>query len=659
MTTSGRLTHAGGALALATLLAACPETKVQPNPIEPPAQPLTAVEICAIYESQANFSGLCVNGPLKTGASFSDAELARSCRPGTEGRVWAEDLLASLRESRVAIDWKLARQCLTSSRSLRSGNPGHSLIQSKEWNALKDGACTAFFKGITADGQACVQDWDCTDGSSCQSDTPFAPGGAVCLKPAGVDQACGDYHSCSDATYCNNGTCLLKKEDGGRCDPNLYGDDCLSASCSDAGRCDPSPEPLLDYEAPCTSDDACGGDCAKCRPAAAGGPLACRILGAAGDYCRDWLDCLDDLGCTGNVCGTVGASQRCGGTVQALCNPDLFCIPTINCAQYSGDETACVANAPICAYDSDYQECSSVEGVCTEASDLPSTGACLHGYICQLGSYCHSSGCRALALENETCAEDGVAAAYCNSGLSCVNSRCMYLCEYNEDCQPGEFCGADGLCQARAPFACADSSECPASSYCRIPGDPCAGQSPQICNKIEGCAVVDEGRCDFVSDCAAFSGDGTGCGQQVGCRYDPPSQSCAPVCYFFDGDATGCSGAGCIYDDFYGYCDPVCGQYPDDATSCAAQTTCTYSIVQVCELSQTVTGQCIPLLGTGEECASSEQCQSGDCGYDEDTDSNRCAVELAGCYRDTSFVREAFLFGTVFVFARGLRRRRR
>ncbi len=654
----------GGAAALFLLaVAGCPEETTTNPKVEPEGNstPLTAFEICTIHESHAQFGSLCSNFPLKTGADLDAEELARSCRPGTGGRLFAEDLLDSLAGGRVSFDWVLTHECLDASRAMRSGGPGHSLVQDKAWATLRDGACTEFFKGVTPDGEFCKEDWDCLEGSACASDSPFS-GTAVCLKNAGVDEACGDWHFCADGLYCDSGSCLLQKQDGGFCDPELYGDDCLSASCSDSGRCDPSPPPTQtkEFGEPCIEDEECGGSCAKCRADSLGGPKSCQVLGAAGNYCRDWMDCLDDLGCSDGVCGTATAGAICGNSVETLCDPGLYCLPTVPCGLYNGDEVGCGANSPTCQYDADYGECTSVQGVCTLEADLPASGACLHDYICALSSYCDAgtTTCQPLASEGDLCSEDGVAAPFCTSPLACVASACTLLCEYNEDCTSDEYCDDAGFCQPRVPFSCTDDVQCPGDHYCRIDADPCAAQDLTACDKISGCAYAEYELCEFASDCAAYSDDGAACQQQPGCRYDVDGASCAPSCYWFDGDAEGCAQQeGCAYLADYDYCDPSCAGYDGDEQGCSAIATCSFEIVKACELVETLAGSCTAQLDTGVLCESGAECLSGDCSEDPGGDM-RCAVQLSGCDRDAGFVREAFLFGFVFVFGRRLRRRR-
>ena len=507
-------------LSLAILATACPEEKVEPPADTINTTPLTVTEICGLYNSQNDNGDLCVQASVKSALDYDAATLSRNCRPGTDGRVWAEDLLASLSAGRVKIDWGLAHKCLDESRSMRKNNPGYMLVQDQAWDDLATGACTEFFAGITPDGQMCSQDWDCADGSACASDSPFE-GTAVCLKAAGVDEQCGDYHSCDTGLYCGPAnSCLTQLADGANCDSDLSGDDCLSGSCGDDGKCAPTAV-LKDFGEACTDDDECGGDCAKCRPASDGAATTCMIFGARGDYCRDWNDCLNDLGCTNHVCGTVGAGQGCGGATQALCDAGLSCIPTENCASFA-DEASCNAHSPTCAFDSQNNACSASQGQCTADSALPATGSCLYGYVCAEHHFCAGGTCTALATEGQSCSEAGSPNPYCDTGLSCLNGSCIVPCEFNEDCSNSQFCADDGSCQAQNLSECHASNECPESQYCDLPEDTCTGLDEATCGTTSGCAYsADDADClpspALVGPCKAQLEVGAICGDSGQC----------------------------------------------------------------------------------------------------------------------------------------------
>lgn len=640
-------------VALLSLASACPEETTEPKVEEQlNTTPLDAKEICGLYQAYYDNGNLCVQASVKSAADYDSAVLSRTCRPGSEGRVWAEDLLASHAAGRVKIDWGLAHKCIDESRNLRKSNPGYKLVQNKAWQDLRDGACTTFFAGITADGQACTQDWDCTADSTCASDTPFV-GEPVCLKSAGVDQACSAYHGCAKGLYCGNGnTCLYQHEDGQSCDPNLSGDDCLSGSCNDNGSCDPSAAPLKEFGEACGDDEECGGDCAKCRPEAAGAASTCRLYGADGDYCRDQKDCLYDLGCVNNVCGTEPKDARCGSTVQALCDPGLDCIATENCANFA-DATSCNAHSPTCSFDTDYNTCSAVEGICTVSSDRPTSGACLYGYICADHYYCADGSCTALAALDGACSADGSTAPFCDSDLTCRNNVCVYPCEFNQDCASDQYCDEDGVCQAQVPAACTDSVQCPDNNYCNIPEDHCVGlEDATTCNATDGCTYAQTPVCDMASDCSAFT-DATSCNAAPGCQFDSAGGSCVPACYFHDGDQSACEAfGGCVYDPGSAYCDPSCSTLTQSA--CEAEASCAYRIDEACEVVGGLVGTCDAQLAVGAACEDSDQCLSGDCA-DDGSGNTRCAVELSGCNRDTAYVLDVFLFGLLIV-AGGRRR---
>jgi len=616
-------------LLLVPLLGCPPE--VTDDPDEPQAEPMTVMDICLMYlaESEINGgSGLCTQAKVITGLDLDSAAVATGCRPGTGARTWSEDLMAAVAAGRVTIDWNLAHECVNASRDMRQTHPGYVVATSGEWSSLRDGACKNFYTGAVADGGSCEDDWDCLDGSFCYSDNPFTPGSTQCLKPAASGQPCGTYRGCAEGLSCDDtsGLCITLAANGEPCDPANYGDDCQSGVCGDPiNNCLAPPEPIAQGQ-PCTEEDTCANGCGMCKPASAGAPLTCEMMGKSGDYCRDWNDCLWDLGCVNNACGTVGDGQNCGSVSQALCEPGLSCVPPVNCSMYAGDQTTCENEAPICAYDANYGDCSAVEGICTGA--LPTSGPCLHALYCGEGFYCQpsSGNCEALATENAACSDDGTTAPPCYYDFYCVDGSCKTLCEYNEDCGGGQFCSDEGNCEAFHTDSCSTSTQCVDGQYCAIPEASCDG--------------LDEGTCGSTPDCA----------------WTPlatPVCSSVTDCLAYDGDQTACEAAGgCVYDLASGYCDPStdCGTL--DQTACGAEPACVLSVGN-CD----ATGSCMGLLAVGEECIDSEQCASGDCNSD-DTGVDRCAVELSGCDNHGDYVRSVFLFGGVWILARGLRRRR-
>src|SRR5690606_19083864 len=85
-----------------------------------PAVPLATLELCAMYLSQdLNYfrfqsddidTVLCAVMPTHTALELSAAEVEYQCRPGTNGRIWADGLLAAEAAGRVDIDWRMARE---------------------------------------------------------------------------------------------------------------------------------------------------------------------------------------------------------------------------------------------------------------------------------------------------------------------------------------------------------------------------------------------------------------------------------------------------------------------------------------------------------------------------------------------------------------------
>ncbi|MBN2360932.1 MAG: hypothetical protein JXR83_15865 [Deltaproteobacteria bacterium] len=667
------------ALALLTVgSTACPPP---PKPVPPPdvAQPLTVNELCRIYLSRIDNSDLfespylCYHRQLAAGSDYTDAEVARDCRPGTSARAWVDELYQALQNGHVKMDWKLARECLDKSRELRRNNPGYALVTNPDWKALEEGACKTFVQGNVADGEQCRLDWECMDGSGCYATDGFDESSRRCMPPATVDERCSDYRPCDAISWCDSGgTCVAKAEDNQPCVSSNYGDDCLSGTCT-GNLCAPATV-LKSLGEECSVDEDgynnCDGSagCITCGPDSEGGPFICRVLGGIGAYCRDRYDCAGDLGCNEYVCSAEPAGAACsysyGTTTELVCGEGLYCLPKVpSCSQYATPQQ-CNSQTPDCGWDSDYETCDWAMGQCYTESEIPTSGACLNGFICFTGSYCRPSDgtCQPLAGENEACSDDGTAGAPCGDLLVCVENVCRTACDYNEDCQAGYYCSDDYTCQPLAPTACDDDTMCPTDFYCVVPEDPCDGQEEHICSKLELCKITPDPYCNPVGDCDSLT-SATACGANAECVWISAGSSpfCDNKCRAHDEDQTAClATATCSwYVDAYGYtyCISECLYLWNDEAACRANTACVFETEPLCELKAPI-GSCERKLAVGEPCTDSTQCLSGDCATDANGD-DRCAVALTGCNRDVAFIRSAFLLGLVFLGARGLRRRRK
>ncbi len=632
-------------------------------------QPLTAEELCAMYLAQDTNQGrvgtddpgwvLCTVGPTATADDFSDAVLARECRPGTAARTWADDLLRAVDEKRVVIDWEIARDCLDESRRLRTSGPSFGLVGTEEWEGLRTGACQAFYKAGVADGGACKDAWDCNPGSGCYADNPYDPNGAKCLPEGKQGDNCDPtFHPCAAEYFCGqDGKCDALKAGGADCSDDS---ECLSGSCDYEAV--PSvctfvvpPTSIKQIGDPCTDTEECGGSCVACRPSAAGGPTTCQVLGGEGDYCRDWNDCVLDLGCTNNTCTTVGAGEVCAlsgdGNNQSLCTNGLYCLPAGGCDGVTAD-TCTGANCQWVPGDGVFTDdaCVEVTGTC---GALPESGDCFMGQYCAAGFFCTDGGsCQKYADAGEACSTTGDTApicrgcdtsGYCDS-LSCVGGTCQYPCEFKEDCPAGQYCDTSAVpspeCVPETPEACDGDEQCPNGQYCNFPG--------AICGDL------------------ATEGD---CGGNSACSWDVYTSCDNKIeCMSFDGDETSCNGQGgaCVYDATSGWCDPTvsCNGFATQPDCDAQAGACEWTEVGYCSAA-VYTGSCMPHLNTGDACDPSQggaDCTSGYCS--EDPDGNpRCEVDIdtSGCSNNNAgFLQFTFLFGGVLMLLKNkLRRRKR
>lgn len=708
-------------------LAACSGDRLQgvpqdPTPLAPQAppavQPLTAVEVCAVYLSYNDNSNLCLAGTGKTGLDYSEVDLAARCRPGTEGREWAEDLLLAVAESRVRIDWKLARACLATSRELRTTTPGVELLASADWQAVKDGLCHDFYKGGIAEGSACQEDWDCPDEMLCMTDAPTVPGSNKCMKRGIEGSLCSDsYHPCAEEHFCNNGSCSRLVSAGGSCQSD---GECVSGLCQGTPpTCAPAPpaQTLRALGQTCFAIEECADqECVSCRAASAGGIKTCQILGGKGAYCETWDDCAYDLGCTDNVCTTVGEYRDCGPGNGAWCESGLYCIPPVQCMEFDYDETACVSNQPTCGYDAETGICDPVQGVCT---GLPTSGPCAFGYVCDPTlAFCDpvTTQCIALATLGAACDNFGETAPPCLATLACNEGTCQSFCEYDEDCGEGSYCDyyqTLPTCVPKSAESCTSDAQCLAG-YCSVP--VCQALEGQQQCESAGCTYGTTGVCENDTNCWASDDNPAGCAALgSACTYDAESGDCeqAGACGELS-DAAACTGnpicawtetpfcdyscnahgteaecaadnacsysgfgyclptvscwgpqtqaecetqAGCAFTDDGeggGYCDASVPCYNLDQAACSAEPLCSYTQNGYCTFTNGLPpGSCEPTREVGATCTYAAECQSGDCYFESDEAATGvCAVTTSGCNHDGPFVRLAFLFGCVWALKR-------
>ena len=645
--------------------------------------PLTAAQLCALYyaayqntrASDGSFwpdgypVSVCTQAPIFDARKFDTDQLGYLCRPGTPGYKWGQSLVTAVNENRVDINWVTAKTCLEGSRQLRSNTPGIDAVSSTDWMTLKLGACTAFYEGKIPANGACKEDWDCMGDMGCYTDSPTVGGSRKCMAGAQANRDCTEWHPCAPGLTCSNGTCLAKGGTGADC---YYGSDCLS------GVCDPSTyscfsgptkaigdECVEDQDQSSTSIECNIPSCGSCRPTEATARPTCQLNGKEGEYCRTWNDCAWDLGCVNNVCATSPIGALCGPVVQGLCATGAVCIPPVACelitsqASCEGD-TSC-GGATCCLWD-EYYGCSPTTGTCVGEGDLPETGACYGPGVCASRAFCNDNNeCVLLGTAGATC--DPL--HQCNSGLGyvCVDGRCIFACQYSEDCPAHNYCDLSSsvtACQEINEAACtidqipqpdgfstAVQNTCGPDKYCDVPGMWCGWHASQAtcqgdteCSYHAGTCVTNDSpcstnidrntcnadashKCEWLAttncgapDCASATGD-LACQAIVGCQWTPPAGatpgSCDPTCYNITGDVACGNNTGCVWvDDSYGgmcytKCDLISSQSQAACTGLPPAAGCRWAYLACRSIEN-----CAPMAGQDDVCSANDYCAVGD-----------------------------------------------
>ncbi|MBI5511790.1 MAG: hypothetical protein HY903_23795 [Deltaproteobacteria bacterium] len=528
------------------------------------ATPLTEVQLCALYimTAAAGDSSPCTTQPVLSAADFNPEQTAYACRPGTEGRSWAHKLLAAVAENRVSVDWTLAKQCLDQTRYLRMAVPGLDMANGPEWAAARDGICKTFHTGKLAQSATCVEDWDCPEGLGCYTTTPTIGGSRQCMAGGGVNDACDEFRPCDAKLTCGtNGRCTS---------PTIPPTKARGENCSASTECN-------------------SADCSICRQASTGARTTCQMIGKVGDYCADWNDCALDLGCVNHVCGLASIGQACCvdaevcaevTSLQAMCDPTAaYCLQTVDCESFT-TSSAC-GGSPLCYWDG--EACTAGGGQCVAKDALATSGACYGLGYCAPGSYCNgASACVPFGREGASC--DDVTPCNEDVGFTCtLAGTCGHVCEYNEDCPAGSYCGdANGddedECVPFASTTCASSSECAPPNWCDIQGAQCFKfTTPATCGLDSECSWTIEGTCERDDTCATHT-DSTTCGADTTqrCGWLPVGTCKEPACEAFTAEGT-CTAPGCQWLADYSEgpgCYPRCWEFDGNMAGCTGNTNC-------------------------------------------------------------------------------------
>ena len=331
---------------------------------------------------------------------------AYACSATGVGRAWARDLLAAYTAGLIRVDWKRARRCINTSRTLRKTPSAITLLETPAWINYQN-QCAHLAEGTVTLDKSCQNPWECADDLICVSETPWIDHSRTCQKPIHATTRAG--------TVSTGGACML------------------ASDCKD----------------PCTT--------CHIEDGLASG--VCGLLKSAGEICGSRSDCLDDLDCIHDVCTVVGLeAMACNPDDESSCALGLSCVegtcrilptqgPCLNGA-LCGTETFCDAsktcvpmrdlgepcdepgNASLCAMGG---ECN--EGVC-----IP---VCYDNYSCPAGEYCHRAEgsptvCKTVVQEGCTADE------LCGLGAYCESTTHM--------CKPqvpvGAACTGDAMCSS-------------------------------------------------------------------------------------------------------------------------------------------------------------------------------------------------------------------
>ena len=439
------------------------------------------------------------------------------------------------------------------------------------------------------------------DGKVCGDDGCGGVCGQCAVGETCTNGSCeGASGECGDVTYegcCDNG--VLKS-----CDNGLQEADCgpdntcgwnAEGSYYDCGfeGADPSGANPINCGEECVpscfgkfcGSDGCGGSCGEC-----GEGQACTEAGV----CEDCT-----ASCDGKTCGDDGCGGSCGACDDGFNCEDGTCVdPNAECGgiTYEGccnngvlkycenglQEVDCVGLGSTCGWNADDGAyfCGS-EGADPSGTFPIDCAACVPDCSAK---FCGDDGCGGSCGE---CA-DGES---CNAQFQCEGVICTPDCEGKEcgadgcggqcgpDCGIGNFCDANGQCQACVPQC--DGKSC---------GPDSCGGSCGTCGDGQTCDG--DGQCvdgPCVADC-----EGKVCG----------SDGCGGTCGECDGGLT-CSEGACVES---ASCEGLCGSY-DAENNCQCDDFC-FFIGDCCD------DVCTTCADIFEDQCCEPSCEGKQCGDD-------------------------------------------
>jgi hypothetical protein len=347
------------------------------------------------------------------------------------------------------------------------------------------------------DGSSCFEGGDCINGNCVFGiccDVPCFGQCNSCSVQTGatVDGTCAalDLVACSDEgiTYCDQGSCVSKNDDGTACADPI---ECLSGNCADGfccntpcfgecGACSVAQGASADGTCTAQDGDACtAGDLAGICNGFECTPIPPKALGEA---CTIGTECESDF-CADGVCCTNACAGPCDACSEALgAESDGFCqILTPGTACDDGDlcteGDTCIGKGI----------CESGDEVVCEPAECQVSGSCVQGE-CQFvdeedGTPCSRGVCLNGAcgpepfLENgEPCAESAECGSrQCVDGV-CCDSACEGACEA---CSVEAGGSEDGTCGGTTGETCDDGDACTQVDACAA--GSCVGSDPVEC----------------------------------------------------------------------------------------------------------------------------------------------------------------------------------